>query len=171
MKINAWKYRWTLPQEITGYWYSRIWRKQLSAIRPSEIDEIKAIEKEFGIKLYICPYDKHKAHPILKNLSASSIGRWVCLNDWHDIWVIRHEAGHKVDSDKLGWFYLPIIGIASSACNLWDRWFHKKWPEIKSLKWYYNRWQEKRADHNAGFYREFENGEMVCLPLKNVETT
>ena len=178
MPISALMLLKTLPQEILGYCKSRVWKKQLSALRPKDmpeaeaikvekkcIEEIKAIELEYGIKLYICPYDKHRAHPVLKHISGSSIGRWVCLNDRHDIWVIRHEAGHKVDSDKLGWLYLPVIGIPSASNNLKARKLRKTTPSIKVTEWYYNTRPERRADRNAGIKREYVDGRMMCTLL------
>jgi hypothetical protein len=158
MKLSFGKFLWTLPQEILGYLHSRVWL----TLPKGTISGSEEIEKQYGIKVCIVDDHAHSRHWLLKHFSGVSLGRWVCLTTYNDIWMVYHEAGHKVDSDKLGWFYLPVIGVCSVFFNLWDRLFHKNWSDIQSQEWYYNRWTEARADRNAGFYRDYSSGSMVC---------
>ena len=67
---------------------------------------------------------------------------------------IKHEKGHQKQSQYLGWFYLPLIGIPSFVGNIRDRLFHKKWSEKKRIAWYYNQYWEKWADNLGGVKRE-----------------
>jgi len=62
--------------------------------------------------------------------------------------TVRHEHGHSIQSLRLGWLYLPIVGAYSAVfCNLWDRWFHRGWHRYDRQYWYYvTRWTERWAD-------------------------
>lgn len=62
----------------------------------------------------------------------------------------KHEYGHHVQSIRLGWFYLLLIGLPSFACNVWDRLFHKKWEFNKRTNWYYSLPIERNADFLGG---------------------
>jgi hypothetical protein len=161
LKISIWQLLWTLPQELAGFLYSRLWLR----LPKGAINGVEEIEKQYGVKVCIVDGAAHGGHRFLKHFSAVSLGRWICLTDHDDIWVVRHEAGHKVDSDKFSWLYLLVIGVCSVAFNLWDRFFHKNWERVKRQKWYFSRWTEARADRNAGFYRDYSTGRMVCVPL------
>ena len=89
-----------------------------------------------------------------KIFSGTSLGRYILLpeNNNHDI-VVRHEYGHCLQSKKLGWLYLLVIGIPSIINNLWDRTMHKQWDYAKRIKWYYGRYPEKQADILGGVAR------------------
>lgn len=66
---------------------------------------------------------------------------------------VKHEYGHTVQSKKLGWLYLLVIGLPSGIGYLWDEWFHSKWDWRKSYYWYYNLPWEKQADEYGGVDR------------------
>lgn len=57
-----------------------------------------------------------------------------------------HEVGHQMQSKRLGWFYLLIIGIPSFFGNVFDRIFHRNWTEHQRMIWYYSQPWEKWAD-------------------------
>lgn len=59
---------------------------------------------------------------------------------------IKHEHGHQIQSKRLGFFYLPAIGLPSILGNIWDRLFHRKWSVADRIKWYYDLPWEKEAD-------------------------
>lgn len=58
-----------------------------------------------------------------------------------------HEYGHQIQSRRLGWFYLIIIGIPSVLGNRWDKIMHKNWSYEEREEWYYKKlpW-ERNAD-------------------------
>ena len=81
-----------------------------------------------------------------------SLGNYIIL-DYKTYWKIRyynsvlrtynHEHGHQKQSLKLGWLYLPTIGILSAYGNIVDRVMHKY---HKNGCWYYKQPWEKWAD-------------------------
>lgn len=92
--------------------------------------------------------------------SAVSLGKYVIVDSIHlklnekelrD--TINHEYGHTLQSKKLGWLYLIIVGIPSLFRNMYDRFFHKKWNYDKRCKWYYNGFPENWADKLGGVER------------------
>ena len=82
-------------------------------------------------------------------VSGVSLGGYILLPERRDLEAtVPHEWGHSRQSVRLGWLYLPTVGIYSSVfCNLWDRVFHKKWNTYDRVYWYYKtRWTERWAD-------------------------
>lgn len=83
-------------------------------------------------------------------------GSGVCLGDYiiidyrylgkSDRTVQKHEYGHHLQSVKLGWLYLPVIGLPSILFNIYDRIFHKNWTRLQRWTWYYNLPWESWAD-------------------------
>lgn len=83
-------------------------------------------------------------------------GSGVCLGDYiildykyiglKDRKAQRHEYGHHLQSIKLGWLYLLVVGLPSIVRNIYDRIFHKKWTKEKRMKWYYSSYPEQQAD-------------------------
>lgn len=67
--------------------------------------------------------------------------------------TIKHEAGHKKQSEMLGIMYLLIIGMPSFLRNIYDRIFHKKWLLTDRLNWYYKQFPENWADKLGGVER------------------
>lgn len=42
-----------------------------------------------------------------------SLGRYIIVNQWSNERTIMHEYGHCVQSRKLGWLYLIVVGLPS----------------------------------------------------------
>jgi len=139
---------WQLPQEILGYIMSRIWKKRLKLINNTAFLNMRNLEEPLGRKIYIVTHTSKLNDPLLHGVSGFSIGRYICLTDTADTETLNHENGHCIQSERLGWLYLPVIGIFSAIfCNLWDRWFHKDWKQYDRSYWYYKlRWTERSAD-------------------------
>jgi len=82
-------------------------------------------------------------------VSGASLGRYILLPERTDLeTTVPHEYGHSRQSLRLGWLYLPVVGVYSAVfCNLWDRVFHKNRNAYDRIYWYYKtRWTEKWAD-------------------------
>ena len=81
-----------------------------------------------------------------------SLGDYILLD--YDVYgnrdlkeVANHEHGHQKQSRIFGPLYLILVGFVSAICNnLWNRIAHKKWDNLKRIKWYYNRYPENWAD-------------------------
>lgn len=122
---------WQLPQNIIGFFLTR--KKELSGIG--------------SVGEGICFNVYYK-----KNFWGSG----VCLGDYiildhkylgkSDRTDQKHEYGHHLQSVKLGWLYLIIIGLPSIVFNIYDRIFHKNWTRLQRLIWYYNLPWESWAD-------------------------
>ena len=65
--------------------------------------------------------------------------------------IRAHELGHTVQSRRLGWLYLPTVGIASSSRAIygtaWYRRNGRPWP------YYFDAWPESAADAHGGIER------------------
>ena len=79
-----------------------------------------------------------------------SLGEYIflCPDSWHDITVLRHENGHKIQSRLLGWLYLPVIALPSIVWAGCFGWYRKKYNVS-----YYAFYTEKWADKLAGIKR------------------
>ena len=149
-----------LPQNVVGRIVSRQWKKRLGLLGDKAINGIEELEKEHGVKIYFVTQKSQKSDKLLKGVSGFSLGKYICLNDRSNLTTVRHEIGHSIQSRKLKWLYLPVIGIWSAVfCNMWDRWFHQKWTSARRYNWYYgldgNRWTwtERWADELGKAYR------------------
>ena len=82
-----------------------------------------------------------------------SLGEYIflCPEHWHDITVLKHENGHRVQSRILGWLYLPIIAIPSMVWAGCFEWYRKKYNIT-----YHSFYTEKWADQIAGIDRSKE---------------
>lgn len=58
----------------------------------------------------------------------------------------KHEYGHHIQSIKLGWLYLFVVGLPSILGNIWDRIAHGSWTYTQREVWYYSRFPERWAD-------------------------
>ena len=151
-----------LPQNALGCQMARLWKKELVVLNDRELEHLYRLENLVSaiagrkVKIYVSTYYSHKEHKTLGKISGFSMGMYICLNSAHDLGTLRHELGHCDQSKKLGWLYLPVVGIYSAVfCNLWDRWFHKAWNRYDRLYWYYmTRWTEKWADRLGKVDRE-----------------
>ena len=142
------------PQNVIGYFKSRLWKKRLVAFDSSTPEGFKELKYLYGleellsaqighkIKLYISDYYVHKADPILGKISGSSLGKYICLNNAHNIKTVKHERGHCHQSEKQGWFYLPISGLPSLFNNLRGRIVYNNMTSEEREKDYYSRWSE-----------------------------
>lgn len=91
--------------------------------------------------------------------SAVSLGHYIiidyisCLTGISEN-TIRHERGHQIQSERLGWLYLPLVGLPSIARNIWDRIFHRKWDSRRRSVWYYSGYPERQADRLGNVCRK-----------------
>ena len=84
----------------------------------------------------------------LENGSVS-LGKYVflCPSHWDDEEVLKHEKGHQIQSEKLGWFYLLAIGIPSFIWAGCFRGFRKKYG-ISYYSFYTERWANELGGVN-----------------------
>ena len=109
---------WQLPQNLVGWFVFNM----LEA-KSSPIDK--------GVFLH------HKSF-----FSSVSLGKYIILNEYqYNGKTLRHEYGHQKQSQYLGWFYLPVIGLPSVIGNLIFRIEFIR----KRLNYYHQPW-EKWAD-------------------------
>lgn len=85
-----------------------------------------------------------------------SLGSYIILGSRSTMTSVNHEGGHQKQSQKLGWLYLPVIGLPSLAGNIIDRTLHRKWSSMRRTNWYYNLPWEKQADNLGGIYRAYD---------------
>lgn len=117
-------YLWQLPQNLVGWFVFNM----LEA-KSSPIDK--------GVFLH------HKSF-----FSSVSLGKFIILNEYqYNGKTLRHEYGHQKQSQYLGWFYLPVIGLPSVIGNLIFRiefirkrfnYYHQPWEK----------WADKLGDVN-----------------------
>ena len=131
-------YIWQLPQNLVGLFLLGFY---------------KLIDKDNCYKYTVyngIDYWKSPAMP-----SGISLGKYVIFKYFYNIdsSSFKHEYGHTIQSKKLGWLYLLIIGIPSLCGNIYDRIAHKNWSYEDATKWYYNQPWEKWADKLGGVVR------------------
>lgn len=72
-----------------------------------------------------------------------SLGRYIIINQWSTEKTVKHEYGHTLQSKKLGWLYLIVIGLQSglhaALClcknhNYHDMWFEKWADKLGGVK-------------------------------------
>lgn len=126
-------YLWQLPQNLLGLFLVKI---------------LKAKKQRYkNIVFYSCDLAR----------SGISLGQYIildkiylCLHEQILKDSLLHEVGHSIQSKKLGWFYLLLVGLPSITRNIWDRLFHKNWDEQKRKRWYYKGYPEKQANILGG---------------------
>jgi hypothetical protein len=143
---------WQLPQEILGYVLSRVWKKELDLLPDEVISNVQETEKEQGVKIYVVSGSLHVRHKYLKYVSAFSIGRYICITDFHNEVTVRHELGHSIQSRYLGPLYLLLVGVPSVYGNLASR-KQVGWTAEEKMFWYYSRYPENWADKLGGVKR------------------
>lgn len=84
-----------------------------------------------------------------------SLGKYIIVYKYCNDTSIQHEKGHQVQSKRLGWLYLIVIGLPSAIRNLYDRKFHKNWSYTRREIWYYSHFPEKQADKYGGVRRNW----------------
>lgn len=83
------------------------------------------------------------------NLGNFAIGRFIFLQRNASTETLYHEIGHGEQSIRLGWFWIPVIGIPS-VVHYW--WF--KLCGAKRGADYYSFYTEKWADKLGGVKRD-----------------
>lgn len=134
---------WQLPQNLAGL-AILAWHR----IRGLECEK----QESYGLKWYKCK----------KIMDCGiSLGDFIYMDldtlRYYDLeMTLKHEHGHQIQSRILGPFYLPVIGLGSAVfCNLWQRFFQKKWSSARRYRWYYSRWPENWADKLGKVDRKF----------------
>lgn len=129
-------YLWQLPQNLLGFLLLAIYN---NAKRVDDFEDV-------------CVYKTNKM------LSGVSLGKYIILHPlcFTDETTLKHEYGHCLQSRRLGWLYLIVIGLPSLLGNIYDRLFHKNWDCEEAYKWYYNQLWEKWADELGGVKRNFK---------------
>lgn len=113
-------YIWQLPQNLVGLfmlWYYRGERR---------------VRKENGTAFYVVPSMK----------GGFSMGRYIFISKNSILRepVYDHEYGHTRQSRRLGWLYLPIVGLCSGIhCLCYN-----------GKGGYYNYWTERWANKLGG---------------------
>lgn len=118
-------YLWQLPQNIIGLLVILFTRSKKSNLYNCYV----AADKRFGVTL----------------------GNYVIFGS-DDVTMfdfefsIKHEQGHQIQSRRLGWLYLILIGIPSITFNIYHSLFHKTWTTRQTLEWYYSLLWEENAN-------------------------
>ena len=122
-------YLWQLPQNILGLLV--IWFTKAQKIH--YIDSDRMIVYNYWLS------EKYRF--------GVSLGKYIIFGGKDpNKCSIFHEKGHQVQSKRLGWLYLIIIGLPSITFNISDTLFHKDWTVENRLKWYYNLPWERNAN-------------------------
>lgn len=117
-------YLWQLPQNFCGLVYSLFHKG--------------ALIKEYEDSIV---YRSEKMH------GGVSLGKYIFVNKFSGMKMVKHEYGHCVQSKKWGWLYLPVIGLSS---GIWYILKNKGYFKDKS---YFSFWTERRADELGGVIR------------------
>ena len=126
-KINSpedfWKYMWELPQNLLG------------------LLVIYITSPWYSVAWEDCYFTDKLNH-------AVSLGTYTIAptEEYNNICVMWHEKGHRKQSKKYGWLYLPVVFIPAAVRDLWDKFAHSEWSHWKREKWYYSGFPEKQAD-------------------------
>lgn len=119
MKHSKMKLLWTLPQNIIGFIGYMIFRKG-----------------------YKYKYNDAFVIEVPNKYGSVSLGNFIFVSSATDETTIKHEYGHTLQSKKLGWLYLFIIGIPSI---IWASCFegYRKKHNISYYAFYTERWANK----------------------------
>lgn len=119
MKHSKIKLLWTLPQNIIGFIGYIIFRKG-----------------------YKYKYNDAFIIEVPNKYGSVSLGNFIFVSYATDEETIKHEYGHTLQSKKLGWLYLFIIGIPSI---IWASCFegYRKKHNISYYAFYTERWANK----------------------------
>lgn len=110
---------WTLPQNIIGFIGYMIFRKG-----------------------YKYKYNDAFIIEVPNKYGSVSLGNFIFVSNATDEETIKHEYGHTLQSKKLGWLYLFIIGIPSI---IWASCFegYRKKHNISYYAFYTEQWANK----------------------------
>lgn len=119
MKHSKMRLLWTLPQNIIGFIGFLIFRKGYKYIYNDAF--IIEVPNKYG---------------------SISLGNFIFVSDVTNAKTIKHEYGHTLQSKKLGWLYLFIIGIPSI---IWASCFegYRKKHNVSYYAFYTERWANK----------------------------
>ena len=117
--MNVTKILWTLPQNIIGFIGYMIFRKG-----------------------YKYKYNDAFIIEVPNKYGSVSLGNFIFVSNATDEETIKHEYGHTLQSKKLGWLYLFIIGMPSI---IWASCFegYRKKHNISYYAFYTERWANK----------------------------
>ena len=118
-------YLWQLPQNLVGLLFTRfLGAKKQEILKDTQV------------------YKHNK-----KAFSSVSLGHFLIIKGTqYSETTLKHEYGHHLQSLRLGWLYLLIIGLPSLLGNIYDRTAHKKWTQEQRYLWYYRQPWESWAD-------------------------
>ena len=120
------RFIWELPQTLVGWLYS------LSRAFAGQVDRVDVFGGiTFATKLG-CGYSMGVSLGTFVNLWAGPwmrgegegfiLGNQICM----------HEFGHTFDSQRLGWLYLPVIGLPSLMSAMGKGNHNKFWTELRA---------------------------------------
>jgi hypothetical protein len=137
MTVALWT--WELPQTLVGATLKAVRRARGKVLHVEHLPDGRQLIETEGVAISLGGYvywsraDRF-GHPFEVDL------------------IRAHELGHTVQSRRLGWLYLPLVGVASSSRALyamrWQRTHGRPWPR------YYDAWPESAADAHAGIYQD-----------------
>jgi hypothetical protein len=125
------QYLWQLPQNLAGGLLLLYFR----TIKSIVVEDIyKDVRVCFSFKMR----------------GGISLGKYIFLGETgrHQNKDIQHEYGHCRQSMRLGWLYLPIVGLPSVI----HAWLYREEPSDPNG--YYRYWTESWADKLGGVSRE-----------------
>ena len=68
-----------------------------------------------------------------KMTGGISLGRYIIINQWSTDKTVMHEYGHTIQSKRLGWFYLLLVGLPSilhaALCKCRRHSYYDVYPE------------------------------------------
>lgn len=130
---------WLFPQQLVGFCLVKLLHGQKDFVRLNS-NISPGIFYKYVVTIYKVPRLFHSAVSLGTFLIFDSR---VCFSEN----AVRHELGHTKQSLRLGWLYLPVIGIPSLIGNIHSRIFNK------TTDWYYSRFPENWADKLGGVER------------------
>ena len=146
------RFTWELPQTLVGWLYS------VGKALAGQIDRVDTLGGiTFATKLGCC-YSMGVSLGTFVDLWAGSwmhgegeayiLGNQICM----------HEFGHTADSQRFGWFYLPLVGLPSLLSALGKGDHNVFWTEIRAnchakryfSKYYAIAWKEEGYPTQTG---------------------
>ena len=78
----------------------------------------------------------------LKMQGGISLGRYIIVGDYASDRTVMHEYGHCLQSRRLGWLYLLVIGLPSI---IWAGLYGRVVKPTKNgyYRWYTERWADR----------------------------
>lgn len=104
-------------------------------------------------KIYKCPFYKYQESYVTHvkgRWGAISLSRYIFADDtYFQSEMIKHEYGHTLQSKKLLFFYLPVIGLPSLIWNKFFKGYRKRKHQS-----YYAFYTEAWANKLGGFEKK-----------------